>query len=59
MSKTSYNLGRREYKKKRGLVNECPQTLFKDPKFRKYSLKKSNVINFNALITRFFMKAYY
>jgi len=42
-----------------GLVKEYPRTLFRDTKFRKYSLKKSNVTNFNALITQCFIKTYY
>jgi len=37
------------------LVNECPGALFKDTKFKKYFLLKSNVTNSNALITHFFI----
>lgn len=33
-------------------------TLFKDPIFKKYYLKKLNITNFNALITRIFIKIY-
>jgi hypothetical protein len=40
----------------RVLLTSAPGALFKDPKFRKYFLKKSNLINSNALITRIFVK---
>lgn len=45
------------YKLVKGLVN--PEAFFKNCKFKKYFLKKSNVIDFDALITQIFVKICY
>jgi hypothetical protein len=41
---------RNRWSKTKGLVNGASGALFKESKFRKYSSKKLNVTNFNALI---------